>query len=86
MLRIYKIYNFKLHNPEVNVKSMSFSSRPGDLGIYLQFIIQESKDDYYVMDSKIVVLESSLLNWNKTNYNYLHYSSLPTCKIIVNKF
>lgn len=37
---------------------MEFSSRPGDL---------ESKDDFYKV-SNLVVMETSLLNWNHTNY------------------
>lgn len=31
MLRIFKIYNFNLQNPNVIAKTMSFSSRPGHI-------------------------------------------------------
>jgi hypothetical protein len=69
MLRIYKTYNFALHDRNVQT-NLSFSSRPGDL---------ESKDDFYFLfGSKMIVVETSLNNWNKDNYKYLHPESLPT--------
>ena len=72
MLRTYKKYEFSLHDK--NVKSnLSFSIRPGDL---------ESKDDFYVLrESNMVVVETSLNNWNVSNYGFLKYTSVPTVKI-----
>jgi len=48
---------------------MSFSARPGDL---------ESKDDYYVLSSNHVVIESSLSNYNQSLYSSLKSNCLPT--------
>lgn len=68
MLRVYKEYNFDLNNPMVKHKNISFSSRPGDL---------ESKDDFYTIDKSLIVMETSLNNYNKSNYKFLHYNSIP---------
>jgi hypothetical protein len=72
MLRVHKKYEFALHDS--NVKSnLSFSSRPGDL---------ESKDDFYTLrESDMVVVETSLNNWNASNYDFLKYQSVPTVMI-----
>ena len=68
MLRIYKTYEIHYQNPDVSAKTVSFSSRPGDL---------ESKDDFYVTDSGLVVMETSFNTYNTSNYGYLHYDSVP---------
>lgn len=68
MLRIFKTYDFPLHNPLVKTRFMSYSARPGDL---------ESKDDFYILDQRMVVIESSLANYNKTLYNYILSKALP---------
>lgn len=68
MLRIFKTYNFELHNPQIKNKIMSYSARPGDL---------ESKDDFYILGSKFVVIESSLNNYNKTMYEFITEEALP---------
>jgi hypothetical protein len=69
MLRVYKTYQFSLNDPDVK-SNLSFSSRPGDL---------ESKDDFYILrDSEMVVVETSLNNWNESNYNFLSPNSVPT--------
>jgi len=62
MLRVYKTYHFALHDP--NVKSnLSFSARPGDLN---------SKDDFYMLkESSMVVVETSLNNYNLSNYEFI---------------
>lgn len=69
MLRVYKTYNFTLSNPLVKAKIQSFSSRPGDM---------ESKDDFYVLSSNLVVVETSLNNYNPAAYAFLNYTTLPT--------
>mmetsp|Transcript_39611 Transcript_39611/g.46097 ORF Transcript_39611/g.46097 Transcript_39611/m.46097 type:complete len:355 (-) Transcript_39611:62-1126(-) len=68
MLRIYKTYELNYQNPAINAKTVSFSSRPGDL---------ESKDDFYVTDSGFVVMETSFNTYNTSNYGFLHYDSVP---------
>lgn len=68
MLRIFKTYNFDLHNPEIKNKILSYSARPGDL---------ESKDDFYAVGQNLVVIESSLNNYNKTLYEFIKADSLP---------
>ena len=46
----------------------SFSSRPGDL---------ISKDDFYVLSSGLVVMETSFNNYNKDNYKDLNPHTVP---------
>lgn len=68
MLRVLKDFKFNLNNPIVKSSHMIFTSRPGDM---------ESKDDYYIMNSNLAVFETSLLNYNTTNYQEFHFNSLP---------
>jgi hypothetical protein len=69
MLRVFKTYHFALHDPNVR-SNISFSSRPGDL---------ESKDDFFMMhESELVVVETSLNNYNRSNYQFMRPESLPT--------
>jgi hypothetical protein len=68
MLRVFKDFRFELNNPIVHSKSMIFSSRPGDM---------ESKDDFYYTDTNTVIIETSLNNYNTTNYQEFHFQSLP---------
>ena len=71
MLRVFKTYEFRTHD---TINTLSFSSRPGDL---------ESKDDFVMVGDFMMVTETSLSNWNKENYKYLHTDSIP-CWIRVN--
>ena len=59
MLRIFKMYDFDLQNPDVHSKSMRLSSRPGHI---------ESWDDFYTMESNLTVFETSLECWNNSLY------------------
>jgi len=68
MLRVFKDLKINLNNPLVKASHIVFSARPGDM---------ESKDDYYFTDTNLVVMETSLNNYNTTNYDYFHYDSLP---------
>lgn len=68
MLRVYKTYEFNFQNPEIQARVVSFSARPGDL---------ESKDDFYVTDSNLVVMETSFNTYNVTNWAFLHMNSVP---------
>ena len=49
-------------------KVISFSSRPGDL---------ESKDDFYTLDNKFVVIETSLNSYNPSLYDSIKPQSIP---------
>jgi len=69
MLRIFKTYHFNLQNTAVKAKTISFSARPGDL---------ESKDDYYVLSSNLVIFESSFSNYNDVLYGKIKSKALPT--------
>ncbi|EGR29595.1 laminin a family protein, putative [Ichthyophthirius multifiliis] len=68
MLRIYKYIENNFSNKDIQSNNQSFSSRPGDL---------QSKDDFYTLSSGIVVMETSLNNYNISNYQNLHFDSLP---------
>lgn len=68
MLRIHKSYFFNFNNAAVANFNMTFTSRPGDL---------QSKDDFYTLDKNLVVLETSLNNYNSSNYNFLKNNTLP---------
>jgi hypothetical protein len=76
MLRVLKTYDFRLNNLLVKNNKIVFSSRPGDISSKGKFIY-ESKDDFYVIEKKFVVTETSLLNFNQTNYKFLNSSSIP---------
>ena len=60
MLRIFKTYKFNLNNPLVKAYSLKFSSRPGDI---------ISKDDFWATSAKLVVMETSLLDYNATIFS-----------------
>lgn len=68
MLRIYKTYSFPTRDDRVGSQWMSFSSRPADL---------ISKDDFYVLESGLVVLETSFNNYDKSNYEFLNPNTVP---------
>mmetsp|Transcript_35393 Transcript_35393/g.31867 ORF Transcript_35393/g.31867 Transcript_35393/m.31867 type:complete len:316 (-) Transcript_35393:749-1696(-) len=68
MLRIYKTVEISYKNPLVRNHLMMFSSRPGDL---------TSKDDFYMLSNNFVVIETSLNNYNKSNYGFLTPETVP---------
>lgn len=68
MLRVFKSYHTPLNNPLLHSSSISFSSRPGDL---------ESKDDFYILSSNLVVIESSLNNYNPSLFTKIKSDALP---------
>jgi hypothetical protein len=76
MLRIYKKYSFGYNNPAILNKVIKFSSRPGDLS---------SADDWYTFGD-FVTAETSLPNWNISNYRYLHTNSAPSWIRVMVKF
>jgi hypothetical protein len=72
MLRVYKVYSMSVSGSVARVTS--FSSRPGDL---------HSKDDFYMLDSGMTVIETSLTVFNEHLYKQLVPSTVP-CWIRVN--
>jgi len=65
--RIFKHYYFDLNAPFVAAKKMSFSSYPGFL---------ESLDDFYMMSSGLVMLQTTNGIINQTIYDKVHPHSL----------
>ncbi|CAH1794924.1 unnamed protein product [Owenia fusiformis] len=63
--RIYKHYDFNL--PDTAAKQMSFSSYPGFL---------ESLDDFYLLSSKLVMLQTTTVIFNTSLYQYIVPESL----------
>ena len=68
MLRIFKHYIFDVSSLPVAASTVSFSSRPGDL---------ESKDDFFLMSSGLVSVETSLTIFNTSLYAALTPKSVP---------
>jgi Phospholipase B len=66
MLRVYKIIEIDFWN--VTAKKSSFSSYPG---------MVVSGDDWYILDSGLVVTETSLEIYNQTLYDYYTIKSVP---------
>lgn len=69
MLRFYKVYNFPTVDSRIASHTIVFTARPGDL---------ESKDDFYLLSSGLAVTETSLNNYNKSNYQLLRPETVPT--------
>jgi len=67
MNRIQKQYNFNVNAPFVASKKMTFSSYPGFL---------ESLDDFYIMDSGLVMVQTTNSIFNMSIYEHVHTSSL----------
>jgi len=67
MNRIYKQYNFDLTADFIVARKLSFSSYPGFL---------ESLDDFYIMDSGLVMLETSNGIFNQSLYDLVQPKSL----------
>jgi hypothetical protein len=59
MLRIYKHYNFVLNDKNYAAQRVSFSSYPAYLS---------SLDDFYIMDSKVIMLQTTNGIYNKAIY------------------
>ncbi|XP_020904137.1 phospholipase B-like 1 [Exaiptasia diaphana] len=67
MLRIYKHYNINNTDSSTSSINMSFSSYPGLLS---------SLDDFYIMDSGLILLQTTNNVYNKTLYNTIRPQSL----------
>lgn len=69
MNRIYKHYdiNLKLSSGKIT-NSVKFTSRPGDLN---------SKDDFYITSSQMVIIETSLEIYNTSLYSNLRFNTVP---------
>jgi len=59
-MRIYKHYHLRVNDKDTAVESMSFSSYPGFL---------ESLDDFYLMDNKLVMLQTTNNIYNTSLYD-----------------
>jgi len=68
LLKTYKVLTFNLSNPFVRTNTMSFSSQPGYV---------TSQDDFYIMDSKRFVAETSYTSSNNAVFAWIHYDSVP---------
>jgi hypothetical protein len=66
-MRIYKHYHFDINDPDTRTLSLSFSSYPG-------FI--ESLDDFYLLGSKLVVLQTTNNIFNISLYDLVKPESL----------
>lgn len=62
MLGIYKSYAFNLKAAGTVSQRVSFSSYPGFLS---------SEDDFYITDTKLVVMETTNSIFNLTLYDYI---------------
>eukprot|EP01137_Pigoraptor_chileana_P022836 Opistho-2@88205 len=69
LLRIFKHYTMDLSRYGAVSTTTSFSARPADLN---------SKDDFYLLDSGLVVMETSLSVFNKSLYAQLTPNSVPS--------
>jgi hypothetical protein len=67
MTRIFKHYHLQINDPGTAAHKFSFSSYPGYL---------ESLDDFYIMDSGLVMLETSNGVFNMTLYDFVVPQSL----------
>ncbi|XP_065910196.1 phospholipase B-like 1 [Dysidea avara] len=67
MLRIFKHYAFNLHDQNAATKVMSFSSYPAYLS---------SLDDFYLMDSGLMMLQTTNGVFNHSIYSLVTYNSL----------
>jgi len=59
MLRILKNINLNFNNDLIKNRVSIFTSRPGDLN---------SKDDFYILQNNITIIETSLNTYNKVLY------------------
>lgn len=69
MLRIYKHYDFNLLDSATKASGLSFSSYPGFL---------ESLDDFYLLNSGLVMIQTTNNVFNHSLYDLVHPESLPS--------
>eukprot|EP01029_Cantina_marsupialis_P023820 TRINITY_DN60013_c0_g1_i1.p1 TRINITY_DN60013_c0_g1~~TRINITY_DN60013_c0_g1_i1.p1 ORF type:complete len:1527 (-),score=489.88 TRINITY_DN60013_c0_g1_i1:695-5275(-) len=68
MTRVFKEYDFPLQHKNVNAHKITFSSYPG---------VMTSQDDFYLTDTKLMVLETTMNIFNSTLYkDYVKPQSL----------
>lgn len=67
MVRVYKRYEFYYNNPLAAAKQVAFSSYPGALNSF---------DDYYQMDTDLVMMETTNNVMNNALWKYVSPSTL----------
>lgn len=67
LVKVYKHFDFQLADPAVRLSGMSFSSYPGELS---------SDDDFYLLDTGLVVLQTTNSVFNASLYDSLTPQSL----------
>ena len=69
MIRIFKEYRFISNKGNEKSKTIVFSSYPGTLA---------SLDDFYILDSKLLVMETTNANFNNSLYQFIKPEALLT--------
>ena len=67
MTRIFKEYNLNFNSPSVKTHNVMFSSYPGSL---------VSNDDFYYTSKGLVIIETTIENYNTSSYKYITEDSL----------
>jgi len=65
--RIFKEYNFHFNDPSIKAHNVMFSSYQGSI---------VSNDDFYYTSKGLVIIETSLSNYNETSYELINEKSL----------
>ena len=65
--RIFKEYNLNFNDPSIKTHNVMFSSYPGSI---------VSNDDFYYTSKGLVIIETSLSNYNETSYDLINEKSL----------
>jgi len=68
ILKIYKVLDFFLWNSLAQTKRMTYSAQPGSL---------PSQDDWYIVDDNKLITETTLVSYNNSVFNWIHYDSVP---------
>ena len=67
MTRIFKEYNLNFNSPSVKTHNVMFTSYPGSL---------VSNDDFYYTSKGLIIIETTIENYNTSSYKYITEDSL----------